>query len=352
MQAQPGDDRWWRSRPPRWSSPTGPSRPRRRSTPACTTRTPPGTTCPSRGGSRRRARSGRSTSPTRSSWPPGSTRRTPSFCTRSGWSRSTTTSLSPLINLGWLALSLLAAWCIGRPYAVGAATLLGAAVVLDSEMLVGSQAGNAPNDIAGIFFLLAVIAFLVNGAATARAAPGWPARPSRRRTGYAAARRGRGPGLRPEGRRGPSPGGRGRGGPRRGRPARARRASGPARCSSAALAAGPRDRHQDHPAGGARRAHDRDRLPGRPPALAAGAGHLAGRDADHRGLLVRAQHLPRGQPVPADRQARADRPAGPRPGRLLPARAAQPQRVRTTTRASGRTTSSRCSTTAWARCGR
>ena len=80
-------------------------------------------------------------------------------------------SLSPLINLGWLALSLLAAWCIGRPYAVGAATLLGAAVVLDSEMLVGSQAGNAPNDVMGIFFLLAVLAFLVNGAATARAAP-------------------------------------------------------------------------------------------------------------------------------------------------------------------------------------
>ena len=80
-------------------------------------------------------------------------------------------SLSPLINLGWLAMSLLAAWCIGRPYAVGAATLLGAAVVLDSEMLVGSQAGNAPNDIMGLFFLLAVVAFLVNGAATARAAP-------------------------------------------------------------------------------------------------------------------------------------------------------------------------------------
>ncbi len=82
-----------------------------------------------------------------------------------------TDMLSPLVNLGWLALSLLAAWCIGRPYAVGAATALGAAVVLDSEMMVGSQAGNAPNDVAGLFFLLAVIAFLVNGAATARAAP-------------------------------------------------------------------------------------------------------------------------------------------------------------------------------------
>lgn len=79
--------------------------------------------------------------------------------------------LSPLINLGWLAVALLAAWCIGRPYAVGTATLLGGAVVLDSEMFVGSQAGNAPNDIAGLFFLLCVIAFLVNGAATARATP-------------------------------------------------------------------------------------------------------------------------------------------------------------------------------------
>jgi hypothetical protein len=79
--------------------------------------------------------------------------------------------VSPLINLGWLAVALLAAWCIGRPYAVGAATLMGAAVVLDSEMFVGSQAGNAPNDIAGIFFFLCVLAFLVNGAATSRAAP-------------------------------------------------------------------------------------------------------------------------------------------------------------------------------------
>jgi len=79
--------------------------------------------------------------------------------------------LSPLINLFWLALTLLAAWCIGRPYAVGAVTVMGAAVVLDSEMLVGTQAGNAPNDIAGLFFLLAALAFLVDGAATARAVP-------------------------------------------------------------------------------------------------------------------------------------------------------------------------------------
>src|SRR5262245_46338879 len=78
--------------------------------------------------------------------------------------------LSPLMNLMWVALCLLAAWCIGRPYAIGGVTVLGAAVVLDSEMMVGSQAGQAPNDIAGLFFLMTALAFLVDGAASAHAA--------------------------------------------------------------------------------------------------------------------------------------------------------------------------------------
>ncbi len=79
--------------------------------------------------------------------------------------------ISPLVNLIWVALCLLAAWCIGRPYGIGGVTVLGAAVVLDSEMLVGSQAGQAPNDIAGLFFLMTALAFLVDGAATAHARP-------------------------------------------------------------------------------------------------------------------------------------------------------------------------------------
>ena len=77
--------------------------------------------------------------------------------------------LSPLMNLIWVALCLLAAWCVGRPYGIGGVTLLGAAVVLDSNMLVGSQAGQGPNDVAGLFFLMAAIAFLVDGAASAHA---------------------------------------------------------------------------------------------------------------------------------------------------------------------------------------
>src|SRR4029077_1846539 len=78
--------------------------------------------------------------------------------------------LSPLINLMWCALCLLAAWCVGRPYGIGGVTVLGAAVVLDSNMMVGSQAGQGPNDVAGLFFLMAAIAFLVDGAASAHAA--------------------------------------------------------------------------------------------------------------------------------------------------------------------------------------
>jgi hypothetical protein len=78
--------------------------------------------------------------------------------------------LSPLINLMWCALCLLAAWCVGRPYGIGGVTVLGAAVVLDSNMMVGSQAGQAPNDVAGLFFLMAALAFLVDGAASAHAA--------------------------------------------------------------------------------------------------------------------------------------------------------------------------------------
>ena len=41
-------------------------------------------------------------------------------------------NLSPLINAGWLAGTLLAAWCIGRPFGVGPLSMIGAAVVLDS----------------------------------------------------------------------------------------------------------------------------------------------------------------------------------------------------------------------------
>jgi hypothetical protein len=80
--------------------------------------------------------------------------------------------LSPLLNIGWLAGCLLAAWCIGRPYAVGAAALIGVALVCDENMLLLYQPGDAKNDIMGLFFLLASAAILVNAEAGQNALAG------------------------------------------------------------------------------------------------------------------------------------------------------------------------------------
>ena len=75
--------------------------------------------------------------------------------------------VSPLLNDGWLALSFLAAWCIGRPYGVGPQALIGASIALGAEMLVGYEAGEALNDITGVAFTLAGAAILVNARAAA-----------------------------------------------------------------------------------------------------------------------------------------------------------------------------------------
>ena len=71
-------------------------------------------------------------------------------------------TLSPAINLGWLSLSLLAAWCIGSPRGLGPATLTGAALALATPMMRISQAGTAANDTSGVFFLLAAVAVVAN----------------------------------------------------------------------------------------------------------------------------------------------------------------------------------------------
>ncbi len=71
--------------------------------------------------------------------------------------------IAPLINLFYLAIALLAAWCVGRPYKVGPATLVAAAIVLDSGVMVETQPGEARNDILGLAFLIAFAAFLING---------------------------------------------------------------------------------------------------------------------------------------------------------------------------------------------
>jgi hypothetical protein len=71
-------------------------------------------------------------------------------------------TLSPALNLFFLWGTLLAAYCIGRPRGLGALTATGAALACVTTMMVSSQAGAAANDIVGVFFLLAAVAFWVN----------------------------------------------------------------------------------------------------------------------------------------------------------------------------------------------
>jgi hypothetical protein len=80
--------------------------------------------------------------------------------------------VSPVMNLGWLALALLAGYCIGRPYGLAPHAMVGSAIGLGSQSLVEFQAGEALNDITGVAFVLAAVAILVNGYAASLAARG------------------------------------------------------------------------------------------------------------------------------------------------------------------------------------
>jgi hypothetical protein len=71
--------------------------------------------------------------------------------------------LSPLLNLGWFVGCLVACWCIGRPYRVAPWSLALGAIALSLPVL-SDQAGEARNDIVGIFVLLAAVAITVNAA--------------------------------------------------------------------------------------------------------------------------------------------------------------------------------------------
>lgn len=75
--------------------------------------------------------------------------------------------LSPLLNLGWFVGCLAACWCIGRPYRVAPWSLALGAVALSLPVL-SDQAGEARNDIVGIFFLLAAVAVALNAWAVRR----------------------------------------------------------------------------------------------------------------------------------------------------------------------------------------
>jgi hypothetical protein len=78
---------------------------------------------------------------------------------------------SPLLNLGFLLLGMLAAYCVGRPYGLGPQSLIGGSIALGSQSLAEFQAGEALNDIVGVALILAAAAILVNARAASLATP-------------------------------------------------------------------------------------------------------------------------------------------------------------------------------------
>jgi hypothetical protein len=80
-------------------------------------------------------------------------------------------TLSLFLNLGWLAVAFLAAYCVGRPYGRGAVTAIAAAILLECHTLVVRDPGAAKNDLMAAALLLASIAILVE--AWSRRRDGW-----------------------------------------------------------------------------------------------------------------------------------------------------------------------------------
>ncbi len=71
-------------------------------------------------------------------------------------------TVSLFVNFGWLGVTLLAAWCVGRPYGRGPLSLTAAAILLECHTLVVREPGAAKNDVAAAALLLAAVAILIN----------------------------------------------------------------------------------------------------------------------------------------------------------------------------------------------
>ena len=70
--------------------------------------------------------------------------------------------VSPLLNLGWVGLALLAGWCLGRRWGAAPVGLLGVAAALGTPIMAISHAGTAVNDTAATALLLAAAALLAH----------------------------------------------------------------------------------------------------------------------------------------------------------------------------------------------
>jgi hypothetical protein len=77
-------------------------------------------------------------------------------------------TFSVFLNLAWLGLALLAAWCIGRPWGRGPHSLAAVAIVLEAQTLIFREPGSGKNDVVAAALLLAAVALLVNGWAAQR----------------------------------------------------------------------------------------------------------------------------------------------------------------------------------------
>jgi hypothetical protein len=69
--------------------------------------------------------------------------------------------LVPLLNLGWMALALAAAWCIGLRHRVQYLTLAAATVIVGTPLMIHQNAGSASNDIVMIALFLVAVALLL-----------------------------------------------------------------------------------------------------------------------------------------------------------------------------------------------
>lgn len=70
--------------------------------------------------------------------------------------------LSPLINLGWLAMLLAGAWSLGRSWQREPETLVAGCLLAGLPVLASTQPGEAFNDVPGLAMLVAGAALLVN----------------------------------------------------------------------------------------------------------------------------------------------------------------------------------------------
>jgi len=80
--------------------------------------------------------------------------------------------VSIFINLGWLALGLLAGWCVGRPYGRPHLTMLGVAVLMATHTLVVREPGTGKNDVMAAVLILSAMAIMLNSSAARPSPPG------------------------------------------------------------------------------------------------------------------------------------------------------------------------------------